>query len=162
MTKINYPSKERLEELFVFEPSSGKLFRKQRSGKLKEVTTMSSKYLQVCIDYQTYQVHNLIYIMLYGALPNSGEVDHIDTDTLNNRPSNLREATKAQNRANRKMPSNNTSGYKGVSKRGNKWRVQISLEGKTHHKSGFDTAEAANEYAVAMRKLLHGEFARHE
>lgn len=162
MTKIKYPTKEELEKLFVLDLDTGKLYRRQKSGKTKEVTAVTNNYLQVCIDYQRYQVHNLVYIMVNGSLPESGEVDHKDTNTLNNHPDNLRAASYSQNRANKSKYTNNTSGFKGVSKRGNKWRVQISINGKTHHKSGFNTAEEANEYAIAMRKILHGDFARHD
>lgn len=162
MTKIKYPSKEELETLFYLENSTGRLFRKQKSGKLKEVTGKANNYYQVCINYQRYQVHNIIYIMYYGKLPESGEIDHKDRNTLNNKPSNLRPASYSQNRANKSAYSNNTSGYKGVSKHGNKWRVQVYLNNERFDKSGFDTPEEANEYAIALRKSIHGEFARHE
>ena len=41
-------------------------------------------------------------------------VDHIDGDKLNNRKSNLRECSRADNMKNRKLNYNNKSGYKGV------------------------------------------------
>ena len=162
MTKIKYPSKEELDALFHLDESSGKLYRKQKSGKLKEVTGKANNYLQVCINYQRYQVHNIVYIMYYGELPESGEVDHKDRNTLNNAPSNLRPSTLAQNRANKSSYCNNTSGYKGVSKHGNKWRVQVYLNNKRFDKYGFDTPEEANEYAISLRYQIHGEFARHD
>lgn len=113
MEKLTYPSKEELDQLFKLDYDTGKLYRRQKSGKLKEVTSVANNYLLVCIDYQRYQVHNIIYIMVHGSLPESGEVDHKDTNTFNNRPDNLRPATSCQNRYNKKKYKNNTSGYKG-------------------------------------------------
>lgn len=162
MKKLDYPSKGELDKLFQLDHETGKLYRKQKSGKLKEITAVANNYLQVCIDYQRYQVHNIIYIMVNGSLPESGEIDHEDTNTFNNRPSNLRPATASQNRANKRKYKNNTSGYKGVSQRGSKWRVRVAEGGVEYHKSGFDSAEEANEYAINLRKQLHGEFARHD
>ncbi len=52
-----------------------------------------------------------------------GMVDHKDGDPLNNRKTNLRKATPAQNAGNTKLLRNNKSGYKGVfwDKKYNRW-----------------------------------------
>jgi hypothetical protein len=89
------------------------------------------------------------------------EVDHKKHgDTLNNRRSNLRLATKSQNGCNRGKQRNNTSGHKGVcwdSAKG-KWRAEIKAGGKKFHLGRFrDKAEAAEAYKNAATKL-HGEF----
>ncbi len=42
------------------------------------------------------------------------EVDHYDNDTLNNTNENLRLCTRPQNLQNRKLQSNNSSGFRGV------------------------------------------------
>lgn len=89
------------------------------------------------------------------------DVDHRDTDSLNNRRSNLRVATRQQNCFNRGKNQNNNSGYKGVAwhKAGNKWRASIAVNRKTKWLGLFNTAEeAAIAYNLAALEF-HGEFA---
>ena len=78
--------------------------------------------------------------------PKGLEVDHIDGNGINNRRSNLREATKAQNRHNQRVSIANSSGYKGVSwhKSCDKWHARIKRDGKSQHLGLFKTAEAAH------------------
>lgn len=94
--------------------------------------------------------------------PNPGwEVDHINRNSLDNRRSNLRYLLHKHNTHNRRIPSNNTSGYYGVSWNGatNKWQAQITAEGKNHYLGVFvDKIEAAKAYDKCAREV-HGEFA---
>ncbi len=54
-----------------------------------------------------------------------GKIDHKDRYRLNNQRPNLRRATGRQNQGNRRLNSNNTSGFKGVcwNKQREKWRM---------------------------------------
>lgn len=56
----------------------------------------------------------LMHRLILGINEYAVVVDHIDGNGLNNRRSNLRTATRAQNNANRRKSKHNTSGYKGV------------------------------------------------
>lgn len=90
------------------------------------------------------------------------EVDHIDSDGLNNRRANLRLVTVSENQMNRKISISNSSGYKGVcwNKRDKFWRAAIT-KGKVKTWLGnFRTAEdAAAAYARASAEI-HGEYGR--
>ncbi len=108
-------------------------------------------------------MHSVVYQWRFGALPKGTTVDHRDRDGFNNLTSNLRPATIYQQRSNRKKPSNNTSGYKGVflQKKSGRWFTQVGCKGKVYYGGCFDTPEEAAEKYVEMSELLHGEFASH-
>lgn len=94
--------------------------------------------------------------------PKGLAIDHINGNTLDNRKKNLRIVTSQQNGCNRKLGSNNTTGYKGVTyhKRDRLYQSSIKIKGKRQYLGWFKTAEeAANAYNKAS-KILHGEFGR--
>ena len=93
-------------------------------------------------------------------LPDVVEVDHRDGNGLNNRRSNLREARRRSNSANRRAGSIKTQ-YKGVAQQPNgAWCARIRMpDGRRPSLGSFATVEeAAQVYDVAAR-LVHGEFA---
>ncbi len=88
------------------------------------------------------------------------EVDHINGDKLDNRLINLRICTHSENCKNMKIYNTNTTGYKGVSRRGNSWRSRIRVDGKLILLGTYDTPEKA---AIAYNDAAirhHGRFAR--
>ena len=88
------------------------------------------------------------------------KIDHEDRNGLNCQKWNLRVCSQSQNMANRPAPANNTSGFKGVARKGERWRAYIGIDYRNIHIGLFDTPqEAAPAYANAA--LHHfGEFAR--
>ena len=102
-----------------------------------------------------------LHRMLLNAEPGV-TVDHINGNTLDNRRSNLRIASRSQQNMNRGVPSNNTSGFKGVSwyKRYQRWAAFIHLpDRKQRHLGYFDTAEEAARRYDAEAMIIFGEFA---
>jgi len=88
------------------------------------------------------------------------QVDHRLHDTLDNRKTNLRRCTQAQNNFNQR-PRRGTSAYKGVSweKRRCKWRAQIEYNYRNRFIGNFsDEVDAARAYDAAAREYF-GEFA---
>jgi hypothetical protein len=98
-----------------------------------------------------------------GSLPEH-EVDHRDGDGLNNRWDNIREATSAQNKHNRGVNKNNTTGFKGVymDKRSGRYVAQITIDYKGYQLGRFYTAEEAHACYCAAAEKHFGEFARTE
>ncbi len=89
-------------------------------------------------------------------------VDHKSTDRLDNRRSNLRIVTPTQNRHNSRSCARRgrrrSSQYVGVTRRGDKWRVKITHEGKEHFLGCFDDEVEAAKAWDAKAKELRGEF----
>lgn len=86
-------------------------------------------------------------------------VDHRDFNGLNNRRTNLREATRKQNDQNKKRYSNNTSGYIGVSAKNGKHVASIRHERKTIYIGYFDCPMVAAKARDRKAFELRGEFA---
>ena len=88
------------------------------------------------------------------------QVDHRDSDGLNNQRENLRLATHVQNQGNARKRANASSKFKGVHwrKRFKKWIAQIQIDGKRKHLGYFfSEIEAALAYDAAAREYF-GEF----
>ena len=119
-----------------------------------EITSDGTQFLM--------SMHRDVIGLTYGDELN---VDHIDSDaTLDNRRSNLRIATTAENGMNRYEPSNNTSGQKGVTwvKRICKWQAQIWANGQHYYLGVFDLFSDAQQAYLDAVKRLHREFAPQE
>jgi len=129
--------------------------RLKADGSIRTVYAIRSK--KVARKVRMLGIHRTIL-----NAPDGYEVDHIDGDGLNNRRSNLRLASRAENQKNRARPVSNSSGVKGVTwdaARG-KWLAQIGSANKHHYLGRFDKIEdAAAAYAAASAKF-HGEFGR--
>ncbi len=110
-------------------------------------------------------MHRVILARMLGRdLTAKEQVDHINSNGLDNRRCNLRLATSTQNARNRRRHSNNTSGYKGVSwdTSTRKWLAQIWHDGGNLRLGLFDAPEAAHAAYCKAAEELYGEFARME
>ena len=117
-------------------------------------------HIQIYVLGKRYMAHRLTWLYMYGE--DHIHIDHINGTRDDNRITNLRPATSSQNAMNRKRPSTNTSGYKGVSfhKGTGKWQASIKINRKQKYLGVFDTPELAKEaYSIAAATLF-GEYRR--
>lgn len=163
------PSPEYLNERLRYDPETGKLFWKYQqmpewnaryAG--QEAFTMVDKqgYRHGKIDGVKYSAHRIIYTMMHGVEPNV--IDHINRDPSDNRISNLRSCTVAENSRNSVKRYSGTSQYRGVSwmKREKAWAARISIAGAGRKSIGSfaNEEDAARAYDKAAAEH-HGEFA---
>lgn len=91
-----------------------------------------SVYRRGTIYGKKYRTHRLIWLYVTGEWP-SGDIDHINGDSLDNRFSNLRDVPKSENARNQKLHITNKTGICGVFYNprysGGKWFARISVDG---------------------------------
>jgi hypothetical protein len=174
MAKSSIPlTQERLKQLLDYNPETGVFTWKHRStGRVQWNTRYAGKragwdrghgYVAIAIDGAYYTGHRLAWLYVYGFWP-TNQIDHINCARGDNRITNLREATNAQNKANARLRTTNKSGFKGVSwcKQQQKWVAHIMVNYRSKYLGSADTASAAHVlYAHAANKHF-GEFARTE
>lgn len=74
----------------------------------------SDGYYNVTIGSIRYKIHRLIYWLHTGEDMSGKLIDHIDGNPSNNRIDNLRLGCRYTNARNRKISSNNSTGYNGI------------------------------------------------
>ncbi len=124
-------------------------------------TTLKQGYRATRIRGVNYRMHRLAFFYMTRRWP-VGDVDHIDCDKANNRWSNLREATRSQNLANRGATQKNSHGNKGLvwDARRRKWRAVIVVNYRRHYLGIFDDIEEAKGAYWNAAQQHFGEFAR--
>lgn len=157
---------ERINQLLRLDPATGSLywrvFANSNAVEGAQAGNVNSYgYVRVQIDGRSIFAHRIVFALANGRWP-SGPLDHRNGIRSDNRPENLREASRAENNRNTKTPSHNKSGIKGVSWRAdrNKWWAQIVVDGEIKRLGYFtDKEAAAAAYQEAAEKYF-GEFAR--
>lgn len=157
MTDKSLPSPEILNKLLRYDAETGRLFWKWRDAsffdgdKIKAKSwnnRFSGKEALTALEVYGYRhghvcgmklkAHRVVWAMVHGAWPD-GCIDHINGDPSDNRISNLRSVTHAENSRNRALSKNNTSGIVGVYWRGdrNVWKACIEIDGTQIHLGNF-------------------------
>ncbi|EHM45250.1 HNH endonuclease [Escherichia coli] len=155
--------------LLSYNPRTGSFVWNWRAGSSKAIKSWNGRfagklagtinddgYLVIGINRRIYPAHRLAWLIFYGEHP-EGILDHINRVRTDNRIENLRKATHSQNMQNRKMQSNNKSGFRGVSwdERYGKWRARIKVSGKIISLGYHPTAEKASIAFEQARKIHH-------
>lgn len=158
-------TQKRLREVLTYDPETG-IFRWNpgfgRNGWPTDVAGSPDGhgYMRIGIDGEKYTASRLAFLWMTDIFP-AEDCDHKDGDPANDAWSNLRPATTTQNMQNKRIQSNNSSGFKGiVEHRPGIWRARIKASGKQLHLGLFNCPVAAHlAYVVAANKHF-GIFAR--
>ena len=150
-------------ELLEYDPATGEIrwieFRNGNALQGALAGTVHNGRRRIEINHKAYLAHRLAYFLHTGEQP-PRFLDHKDGDALNNRFSNLRPASRRQNNQNRKLHSNNSTGYRGVMARDGKFIARIGVDGVKKSLGRFDTAEAASAVYEECARKHFGEFYR--
>lgn len=162
VSKLTVLTQARLKELLNYDPQTGVFVwvSSNLSGTKKGDTAgaVDHGYRTIQVDGKLIKAHRLAWLYVYGVFP-KGKLDHRNRIRSDNRIDNLREATHAENMRNAGKRANNTSGYKGVSRRENgRWVAQCSFSNKKIHIGVFDSPQEAHEAYCAFTAPLHQEF----
>lgn len=105
--------------------------------------------------------HRIVWEMNRGSIPSGMVIDHINGNPFDNRLSNLRLASPAQNARNSRVRIDNKFGLKGVRPLpGGNWQARISVDGRLLSLGVSETKEGAYLIYAEAAKRYHGEFAR--
>lgn len=115
--------------------------------------------LYVRVDGKLYLKHRLIWIIVRGEIPEP-EIDHRDGNNNNNKWHNLRLADSSQQKMNMALRSDNTSGRRGVVRRGERWIAQIKYRGTKRHIGIYRSVDEADQAYQLEAERLFGEFRR--
>jgi hypothetical protein len=166
LRKIRPLTADRLKELLDYSPVDGRFrwrpingMRGHRKGGQIAGWADELGYWHIRVDERLYLAHRLVWLYVYGRWPKD-KIDHRDCIAGNDLLYNLREATQKQNCHNARIPKTNTSGFKGVSRKRNKWRAYIKVEEKQKTLGVFSTPEEAHEAYIKAATKYRGEFAR--
>ncbi|WP_204371524.1 HNH endonuclease signature motif containing protein, partial [Burkholderia multivorans] len=154
-------TKERLATLLNYDPQTGIFVwlvkRRGKGGPGKVAGCISNRRYVIRVDGHLYHASRLAWLYMTGEWPD-GEIDHIDTDSLNNRWENLRDVSRKVNQQNiRSARSNNINGVLGVApnKGGKSFQARICIEGKTKYLGSFKTESEAHEAYINAKRRFH-------
>ena len=174
-------SPELLRKILRYDPETGELFwlnrtpdmfQDQRYGAHRKCAAWKSKfagkeaftaykngYKHGAVFNKTYKAHRVIWAIVYDEWPSS-QIDHINGIRDDNRITNLRAVSHAENARNQKRRTDNTTGVCGVGfyKATGKWNAQIHANGKSIHLGYFNSFDDA----VIARKEAEMKHGYHE
>lgn len=186
MAANNLPSADRLRQLLDYDHATGALTWKHRpadtfasmlafhrynahfAGKIagwRECRSKAKgggpKRLRLSIDGREQSAHQVIWVLLHGAIPEGVEIDHKNGNPWDNRLDNLRASTHVQNMQNSRKRSDSTT-LKGVARHGRKFVSNIRVNKSLKRLGVFETEEDAHAAYAEAAKQHFGEFARLE
>lgn len=152
---------EVLKDEISYNPNTGLFhWKKTKSGRSKKEAgyIANDGYKLIMINAILYQAHRLAWFYINGTMPPKRSLDHINRIRSDNRIKNLRPCLEYQNGHNKRLPSNNSSGLKGIRFKKNRWEVSCMVNNKRKYLGRYEKkSDAINAYNSYAYKLV-GEF----
>lgn len=149
---MNSLTQQELKAVLHYNESTGEFVWVSKSNKYSRDMTgqtagaqNKSGRIQIRINGTLYQAHRLAWLYVHGVMPDK-HIDHINRIPTDNRISNLRQVTHAENCQNRYSRSDSLCKLQGVDfmKNAKCYRARITASGKTHTLGFFKTADEAH------------------
>lgn len=173
MAKANLPTPEELRKLMRYDADTGLLYWLARSpewfsdarqcsswnskwaGREAFTAVTSDGYKNGAVLGRHVGAQRVVWAIYYGEWP-KGHIDHINGVKADNRISNLRDVSHAENMRNRKVAAPPKSGAVGVymQPRKKKWVAMIGYNNRAVYLGQFDTKDAA----MAARREAEAKF----
>lgn len=158
------PTPARLREAFDYDPDTGLLTWKIRTSNRAYIGREAGSpdgqgYRILMLDKCLLRTHRVAFAHYYGAWP-VGFIDHINGNRSDNRISNLRDVSNAENLQNNWKPQkNSTTGLRGAArtKYPGIYAAEISVNRVRHRLGTFRSPEEAHAAYLEAKRKLHGE-----
>jgi len=155
---------ERLKEVLDYCPEDGVFrWRIRRGGSATAGSVAGSivaGYRRIGIDKKGgHSAGRLAWFYVHGHWP-PNDIDHVNNDRDDNRLSNLRLATRAQNIANVPVRSDNVAKLRGVTKGPWGYVARVTIKGDRRYLGIFKTPQDAHATYVKAAREFYGEYHR--
>ena len=155
-----------LKQIFSYDPVSGHVYwniprrNGTKAGDIAGKIDSTSGYVRVTFAQKILKTHRIAWALTYGEWPTL-DIDHINNNRSDNRLSNLRLASRAENIRNKKKHNNTKCTLKGATPYINyegKYIAQINIFGIQKNLGVFDSEQAAHDKYCEVAKEEFGEF----
>lgn len=158
------PTPDRLREAFDYEPETGLLTWRIRTSNRSFIGREAGSpdgqgYRILMLDKCLLRTHRVAFAHYHGTWP-TGFIDHINGNRSDNRISNLRDVSNAENLQNNWKPQkNSTTGLRGAvrTKYPGVYTAEISVNKVRHRLGTFRSPEEAHAAYLEAKRKLHGE-----
>lgn len=143
-----YNKQSEVQKTFIVDTDDLPIIAKYKWG--TKFYKKDNMWYVACIDTKT-RKHIYLHHLIMGFPAET--IDHINGDTMDNRKSNLRIATKSIQSINSKQIEGTQTGIKGVKKSGNGYVAHLGWQGKAYYSKRFSTKEEASYFRYLLTQL---------